>query len=104
MNKFRNFIKRWLGWIVIVPTIYLILMGESEMWLVLLICLLKMPPFDWVGRYEAWLEKKMKVKERSEKIYNWRQKQPMWIKAIVTILVLLLLLAWMMYMPECELC
>ena len=63
---------KWLGWIVIVPTIYLILMGESEMWVVLILCLLKMPPFDWVGRYEAWLEKKMKVEERGKKLRKWK--------------------------------
>jgi len=39
-----NFIKKYLGWIVIVPTIYLIFVGESEMWVVLILCLFKMPP------------------------------------------------------------
>ena len=63
-----NFIKKYLGWIVIVPTIYLIFVGESEMWIVLILCLFKMPPFDWVGRYKAWLERKMKVEERGEKL------------------------------------
>ena len=104
MTKFRNFIKKWLGWIVIVPTIYLIFAGESEMWLVLILCLLKMPPFDWVGRYEDWLAKKMKVKERSEKISKWRSKQSRTVKIILTILGIIFLILWAMYMPECELC
>lgn len=104
MKKAREFLNKWLGWIVIVPTIYLIFAGESEMWLVLLICLLKMPPFDWVGRYEAWLSKKMKIEERSEKVSKWRSKQSRPVKIILTILGIILLILWAMYMPECELC
>lgn len=104
MSKFRNFIMKWLGWIVIVPTIYLIFVGESEMWIVLILCLFKMPPFDWVGRYKAWLERKMKVEERGEKLRKWKEKQPFWIKVLVTIGVLLLLFAWFLFAPECELC
>jgi uncharacterized membrane protein len=104
MNKFRNFIKRWLGWVVIVPTIYLILMGESEMWLVLIICLLKMPPFDWVGRYEEWLAKKMKVQERGEKLKANIAKRPKWQRWLYGVFVLILILLWVLYAPECELC
>ena len=104
MNKFRNFLKRWLGWIVIVPTIYLILMGESEMWLVLLICLLKMPPFDWVGRYEDWLYRKIKVEERGKKLKANMDKRPKWQRWLYGLFVLILILLWVLFAPECELC
>ena len=104
MNKFRNFIKRWLGWIVIVPTIYLILMGESEMWLVLIICLLKMPPFDWVGRSEEWLAKQMKVQERGEKLKANIAKRPKWQRWLYGVFVIILIILWVLYAPECELC
>ena len=58
-----------------------------------------------MGRYEVWLEKKMKVQERGEKLRNWKEKQPMWIKVLVTIGVLLLWFTQFYFsQPECELC
>ena len=95
-------LKKYLGWYVLVPTVYLIFRGESEMWLVLLLCLLKMPPFDWVGRYEDWLVKKMQPK--AEKIKTWRDKQSRFIKIALSIGVVILLIIWFLYAPECELC
>tara|TARA_B100000683_G_C12411680_1_gene524064 strand:+ start:404 stop:703 length:300 start_codon:yes stop_codon:yes gene_type:complete len=97
-----NHLKKYLGWYVLIPSIYLIFKGESEMWLVLLLCLLKMPPFDWVGRYENWLAKKMLPK--AIKMKTWRDKQSKFIKIMLAIGVIILLILWFLYAPECELC
>ncbi len=103
MNKFRNFIKRWLGWVVIVPTIYLILMGESEMWLVLIICLLlKIPPFDWIGRAMDWAA--VIGVYWGLKMRSWKEKQNKPIQVIVTIVAIIIILLLWWFMPECELC
>ena len=87
-----------------VPSIYLAFAGESEIWLVIFVVLLKMPPFDLVGRYEEWLSKKMKVEERGKKLKSWKDKQSPLIKVLFTIFVILLILGWVLFAPECELC
>ena len=99
-----NHLKKYIGWYVMVPSIYLALIGESEIWLVIFVVLLKMPPFDLVGRYEEWLSKKMKVEERGKKLKSWKDKQSPLIKVLFTIFVILLILGWVLFAPECELC
>ena len=54
-------LRKYIGWYVIIPSIYLASIGEMEMWIVIGVVLLKMPPFDLVGRYERFLYKKMKI-------------------------------------------
>jgi len=95
-------LKKYLGWYIIIPSIYLALVGEKEMWIVILIALFKMPPFDLVGRYENWLAKKMQPK--AEKMKAWRDKQNRPIKIMLAIGVIILLILWFLYAPECELC
>ena len=87
-----------------IPSLYLALVGESEIWLVIFVVLLKMPPFDLVGRYEDYLYRKMKVEERGNKLKTWKNKQSPLIKVLFTIFVLLLIIGWVLFMPECELC
>ena len=87
-----------------IPSLYLALVGESEIWLVIFVVLLKMPPFDLVGRYEDYLYRKMKVEERGNKLKIWKDKQSPLIKVLFTIFVLLLIIGWVLFMPECELC
>ena len=87
-----------------IPSLYLALVGESEIWLVIFVVLLKMPPFDLVGRYEDYLYKKMKVEERGNKLKSWKDKQSPLIKVLFTILVILLFIGWVLFAPECELC
>lgn len=87
-----------------IPSLYLALVGESEIWLVIFVVLLKMPPFDLVGRYEDYLYRKMKVEERGNKLKSWKDKQSPLIKVLFTIFVLLLIIGWVLFMPECELC
>ncbi len=97
-------LKKNLGWYIMVPSLYLALAGESEIWLVIIVVLLKMPPFDLVGRYEAWLSKKMKIEEKGLKLREKMSTKPKWMRFLFAMFVLLLMVLWMLYAPECELC
>ena len=99
-----NHLKKYLGWYVIIPSLYLAFVGESEIWLVIFVVLLKMPPFDLVGRYEDWLSSKMKVQERGEKLKANITKRPKYQRWLYGLFVLILILLWVLYAPECELC
>jgi len=97
-------LKKYLGWYIIIPSIYLALVGEKEMWIVILIALFKMPPFDLVGRYENWLSRKMKVQERGEKLKAKLATKPKWVRWLYGLFVLILIILWVLFAPECELC
>ena len=56
------------------------------------------------GRYEDYLYRKMKVEERGNKLKSWKDKQSPLIKVLFTIFVLLLIIGWVLFAPECELC
>ncbi len=87
-----------------VPSIYLAIAGESEIWLVIFVVLLKMPPFDLVGRYENWLSRKMKVEERGEKLKANLTKKPKWVRTLYVVFVIILVILWVLFAPECQLC
>ena len=104
ISKVREHLKSYIGWYVIAPSIYLALVGESEILLVIAVVLLKMPPFDLIGRYEQWLYRKMKVEERGLEMRAQLKKKPRYIRFLVSMAVLALLVVWMLYGPECVLC
>lgn len=97
-------LRKFIGWYVMVPSVYLALSGESEIWLVIFVVLLKMPPFDLLGRYENYLFRKMKIEETSKKLKQKLDKKPKYIRFLFAMGVLILLILWMLYAPECELC
>ena len=97
-------LRKYIGWYIMVPSLWLAFSGESEMWFVIIVLLLKMPPFDLVGRYQNWLSKKMKVEERGEKLKKNLEKKPKWVRILYGIFVIILIILWVLYAPECELC
>jgi hypothetical protein len=99
-----NHLKQYIGWYVMIPSIYLAIAGESEIWLVIFVVLLKMPPFDLVGRYENWLSRKMKVEERGEKLKANLIKKPKWVRTLYVVFVIILVILWVLFAPECQLC
>jgi len=99
-----NHLKQYIGWYVMIPSIYLAIAGESEIWLVIFVVLLKMPPFDLVGRYENWLSRKMKVEERGEKLKANLTKKPKWVRTLYVVFVIILVTLWVLFAPECQLC
>ncbi|MDA7492427.1 hypothetical protein N8445_00510 [bacterium] len=97
-------LRKYIGWYIMIPSLWLAFSGESEMWFVIIVLLLKMPPFDLVGRYQNWLSKKMKVEERGEKLKKNLAKKPKWVRILYGIFVIILIILWVLYAPECELC
>jgi len=95
-------LKKYLGLYIIVPSIYLAFAGQSEIWLVIIVCLFKIPPFDFVGRYEDWLKRLMMPKVVKAK--KWRDKQSKPVKVVLAILALVLITLWVLLGPECILC
>ena len=95
-------LKKYLGWYILIPSLYLAFSGEGEMWIVILVVMLKMPPFDLVGRYENWLSKgaERKGKELKKKL----DKKPKWVRFVYGVFVIILILLWILFAPECELC
>jgi len=87
-----------------IPSLYLAFAGESEIWLVIFVVLLKMPPFDLIGRYENWLYKKMRVEEKGLEMREKMKNKPKYIRVLFSLLVLILLILFLLYAPECELC
>jgi len=55
-----------------------------------------------VASSSSWLVKKMQPK--AEKMKTWRDKQSKFIKITLAIGVIILLIFWFLYAPECELC
>lgn len=98
----KKHLKKYLGWYILIPSVYLGFVEDSFMFFVVLLVLLKMPPFDWVGRYENWLAKKMQPK--ANRMKNWRDKQSTSTKIILAIIVIMILILWFLYAPKCELC
>lgn len=99
-----NHLKKYIGWYIMVPSIYLLFAGQAEIGIVIFVVLLKMPPFDLIGRYENWLYKKMRVKEKGLEMREKMKMKPKYIRVLFSLLVLILLILFMLYVPECELC
>ena len=87
-----------------IPSIYLLFAGQAEIGIVIFVVLLKMPPFDLIGRYENWLYKKMRVEEKGLEMREKMKKKPKYIRVLFSLLVLILLIIFLLYAPECELC
>lgn len=100
----KEHLQKYLGWYIMIPSIYLAFVGQTEIWLIIFVCLLKVPPFDLVGRYEDWLERKFRPEEKAEKIREKLKVKPRWVRVAFIIGVLILLVLWTLYAPECELC
>ena len=103
MNKIKQHLQRYIGWYFLVAYIGLII-GEEYFtgFLIGLITLLKIPPFDWIGRAMDWaagIGVYWGLKLRS-----WKEKQNKPIQVIVTIVAIILILLIWWFMPECELC
>ena len=99
-------LKKYLGWYVLIPSIYLGFVEDGFMFFVALIVLLKMPPFNWVDKGFDW-SAKVGQRIRSRVDAYRATKSP-----IISKLIYLIMLAIGLYslyimlfvLPECELC
>ena len=99
-------LKKYLGWYVLIPSIYLGFVEDGFMFFVALIVLLKMPPFNWVDKGFDW---SAKVGQRIRaRVDAYRAtKSPIISKLIYVIMLAIGLYAlyiMLFVLPECELC
>ena len=98
----KQHLQRYIGWYFLGASILLIIGGEGFTgFLVGLVTLLKVPPFDWVGRAMDWAAEigvywGLKAK-------TWKEQQSEVVKILVTIIAITLIILIFLFMPECEL-
>ena len=99
-----NHLKQYIGWYFLAASIWLMFTPgyRFEGGLIFGLTLLKIPPFDWVGRAMDWaagIGVYWGLKMRS-----WKEQQNKGIQVIVTIIAIILILLIWWFMPECEIC
>ena len=99
-------LKSYLGWYILIPSIYLGFVHDGFMFVVAFLALMKMPPFNWVDRMFDW-STRLSVKLRS-RVDAFRETQyPVVSKAIYILMLIISLSAlyiMLFVLPECELC
>ena len=99
----KQHLQRYIGWYFLGVSILLIIGGEGFTgFLIGLVTLLKVPPFDWVGRAMDWAAGigvywGLKAK-------TWKEQQSEVVKILITIIAITLIILIFLFMPECELC
>lgn len=100
----KQHLQRYIGWYFLVASI-LMMFQEGygfEGFLIAFLTLLKVPPFDIVGRMFDWADK---VSYKwGMKLRGWKEKQTRPIRVIVTIVAIIVILLIWWFTPECELC
>ena len=96
-------LKKYLGWYILIPSIYLGFAHDGFMFVVAFLAIMKMPPFNWVDRMMDWsLSLSMKLRSRVD---TFRVKQHPVISKAIYILMLLISLSALYIMlfvlPEC---
>lgn len=99
-------LKKYLGWYVLIPSIYLGFVEDGFMFFVALIVLLKMPPFNWVDKGFDW---SAKVGQRIRaRVDAYRATKSPIISKLIYVIMLLIglysLYIMLFVLPECELC
>lgn len=99
----KQHLQRYIGWYFLGASILLIIGGEGFTgFLIGLVTLLKVPPFDWVGRGFDWAGRV--GTKWGLKLKAWKEQQSRPIRVLVTIIAILLIILIFWFMPECELC
>jgi hypothetical protein len=100
--KIKQHLQKYIGYYFLGLAGIGIYLGESDAWWVVVLTLLKIPPFDWVGRLWDW---QAEVSYRQgTKLKAWKEKQSRPIQTLFVIGVIILLILWFLFAPECELC
>ena len=102
--KIKQHLQKYIGWYFLVLSIWMMFQEGYgfDGFLIALITLLKIPPFDWVGRamdFSAGIGQKWGLKLKA-----WKEKQNKPVRVIVTIIAVILIFLIWWFMPECELC
>jgi hypothetical protein len=99
-----NHLKQYIGWYFLAASIWLMFTPgyRFEGGLIFGLTLLKIPPFDLVGR--AFDLANIVGYSLGSKVKLWKEKQTKPIRVITTIIALIVIFLIFWYMPECELC
>ena len=99
-----NHLKQYIGWYFLAASIWLMFTPgyRFEGGLIFGLTLLKIPPFDLVGR--SFDLANIVGYSLGSKIKLWKEKQTKPIRVITTIIALIVIFLIFWYMPECELC
>ena len=104
MNKIKQHLQRYIGWYFLVLSIWMMFQEGYgfEGFLIFFATIMKVPPFDLVGRMFDWAgELSYKWGMR---IKSWKEKQSRPVRVLVTIIAIILMILIVWFMPECELC
>tara|TARA_B100000900_G_scaffold280582_1_gene240013 strand:- start:38 stop:352 length:315 start_codon:yes stop_codon:yes gene_type:complete len=103
--KIRQHLQKYIGWYFLVLSIWMMFQEGYglEGFIIFFLTIMKVPPFDLVGRMFDWageLSYKWGMKLRA---YKEKQSRP--VQVLITIIAIIVFLIALYVMPEdCELC
>ncbi len=101
--KIKQHLQRYLGWYLLGASILLMIGGEGFTgFLIGFVTLLKVPPFDLVGRGFDWAGRV--GTKWGLKLKAWKEQQSRPVRVLVTIIAIIVIILIFWFMPECELC
>ena len=104
MNKIKQHLQKYIGWYFLVASIWMMFQEGYglEGFIIFLLTILKVPPFDLVGRMFDWageVSYKWGMKLRA---YKEKQSRP--VRVLITIIAIIVIILIVWFTPECELC
>ena len=99
-----NHLKQYIGWYFLVLSLWMMFTPgyRFEGGLIFGLTLLKVPPFDLVGR--AFDLANIIGYSLGSKIKLWKENQTKPIRILTTIIAIIVIILILWYSPECELC
>jgi len=104
--KIKQHLQKYIGWYFLVASIWMMFQEGYGMegFLIFFLTILKVPPFDLVGRGFDWAGRvgtKWGLRMKA-----WKEKQSRPVRILVTILaiIFMIFLLWIMPDEECVLC
>ncbi len=106
MNKIKQHLQRYIGWYFLVASIWMMFQEGygTEGFIIFFITLMKVPPFDLVGRMFDWageVSYKWGMKLRA---YKEKQSRPVQVLITILAIIFIIFLLWIMPDEECILC
>ena len=102
--KIKQHLQKYIGWYFLVASIWMMFQEGYglEGFIIFLLTILKVPPFDLVGRMFDWageVSYKWGMKLRA---YKEKQSRP--VRVLITIIAIIVIILIIWFTPECELC
>tara|TARA_B100000963_G_scaffold290028_1_gene259711 strand:- start:858 stop:1169 length:312 start_codon:yes stop_codon:yes gene_type:complete len=102
--KIKQHLQKYIGWYFLVASIWMMFQEGYglEGFIIFLLTILKVPPFDIVGRMFDWADRV--GTSWGLRLKAWKEKQSRPIRVLVTIIAIIVIILIVWFMPECELC